>query len=317
MILALVLLLSGLCLSAFFSGSETGLYRVSRTRLVLDGLSGSLAGRGLVRLINQPAIFVATTLVGNNLANYLTSAAVVLFIATALGGGPSAELLGTVLMTPVVFVFGELLPKHWFYQAPYRLVRATRWGLLTATVLFSPISLVLGILGRFLQSVTGQTPFRLRLAMARGDLEKVVRAGHEAGILAAGQRDLTQNLFEIGNRLAIIYGVPPDRLATVELDRNGSIDIRAARRRALRVNHPIILVKSNDQVVGYVRFADLQADNTANAILDVVACRTSDRHLNVLLKLYDAHSDVALLLDDNNRLRTVVTRRQLLQPLLN
>ena len=59
------------CLSAFFSGSETGLYRVSRTRLVLDGLAGSRAARGIVWLLNHPSIFVATTLVGNNLANYV------------------------------------------------------------------------------------------------------------------------------------------------------------------------------------------------------------------------------------------------------
>ena len=77
MMLAVGVFLVGLMLSAFFSGSETGLYRVSRTRLVLDGLSGSFAGRGLVWMINHPAIFVATTLVGNNLANYLTSLAIV------------------------------------------------------------------------------------------------------------------------------------------------------------------------------------------------------------------------------------------------
>jgi len=37
MMLAAILFLIGVSLSAFFSGSETGLYRVSRTRLVLDG----------------------------------------------------------------------------------------------------------------------------------------------------------------------------------------------------------------------------------------------------------------------------------------
>ena len=46
MITSVCLFLLGLLLSAFFSGSETGLYRVSRTRLVLDGLSGSHAARG-------------------------------------------------------------------------------------------------------------------------------------------------------------------------------------------------------------------------------------------------------------------------------
>ena len=73
MTFALICFFIGLALSAFFSGSETGMYRVSRIRLVLDGLSGGRVARGIIQLLNNPAIFVATTLVGNNIANYLVS----------------------------------------------------------------------------------------------------------------------------------------------------------------------------------------------------------------------------------------------------
>ncbi|MCG8653307.1 MAG: CNNM domain-containing protein, partial [Pirellulales bacterium] len=55
MIIACALFVVGLLLSAFFSGSETGLYRVSRTRLVLDALGGSRAAQGIVRLLNHPS----------------------------------------------------------------------------------------------------------------------------------------------------------------------------------------------------------------------------------------------------------------------
>ncbi|MEM1228342.1 MAG: DUF21 domain-containing protein [Planctomycetota bacterium] len=314
---ALILLLIGLSLSAFFSGSETGLYRVSRTRLVLDGLSGSAVGRGLVWLINHPAIFVATTLVGNNLANYLTSAAIVLLVARGTGGGAGVELAATVAMTPIVFVFGELLPKHLFYQAPYRLMRSTQWYLLAATVVFAPVSLVLGLLSSLLQALTGQTPFRLRLVMARGDLDKLLHAGHEAGILAAGQRDLAQSLLDVGSQAAIRFGVTPSRLALVEKPLSGAIDLPAARHAARRVNHPIVLVQQGGLVVGFYRYADLVHAADPPPMLSIVQCSVNDRHLSVLLKLYDAHSDVAVLMDVGGRLKAVVTRRQLLQPLLN
>lgn len=312
MIFAIVLFLVGLMLSAFFSGSETGLYRVSRTRLVLDGLGGSLAGRGLVWLLNHPAIFVATTLVGNNLANYLTSFAIVMFVVQAFDGGASVELGLTVMMTPFVFVFGELLPKHLFYQAPYRLLRATRWLLLMATVLFSPISSLLAVLGNALQALTGETPFRLRLTMARGDLDQVLRDGHEAGILATGQRRLAQNVFEIGNQRAVQFGVRPDRLAVV----NSPVDLVQARNQARRCNHPIILVRRRGRIIGFYRFADLIGKEEAPEPLPIVRGTLQDRHLGVLLRLYDANSDVAVLYDAAGNLTSVVTRRQLLQPLM-
>ena len=312
MIFAVLLFIVGLMLSAFFSGSETGLYRVSRTRLILDGLSGSLAGRGLVWLINHPAIFVATTLVGNNIANYLTSFAIVMFVVHAFGGGASVELGLTVIMTPIVFVFGELLPKHLFFQAPYRLLTSTRWMLLTATVLFSPVSSLLAVLGNALQALTGETPFRLRLAMARGDLDQVLRDGHEAGILAAGQRRLAQNVFEIGNEPAVQFGVRPDRLAVV----NTPVDLSVARHQARRCNHPIILVRRRGRIIGFYRFADLIGKVETPEPLPIVRGNLQDRHLNVLLRLYDANSDVAVLYDVAGNLVSVVTRRQLLQPLM-
>jgi CBS domain containing-hemolysin-like protein len=312
MILAASLFLIGLMLSAFFSGSETGLYRVSRTRLVLDGLSGSATARGIVWLLNHPAIYVATTLVGNNLANYVTSFAIVLGVSTLFGAGSTTELIGTVLMTPIVFVFGELLPKYLFYHAPYQLITATRPLLLMATIVFAPISLVLGLLGQVLQKVTGQTPFRLRLAMARGELDQVLRQGHEAGILAAGQRSLAQQLFEVGNQSAISFGVPANRLAVVD----APVDVDEARHRARRHNHPIVLVRRSGRIVGFVWYADLCVRQPSVELMPTIRGRVSDRHLQVLLRLYDAGSDVAVLMDDSGDVRAVVTRRQLVQPLI-
>lgn len=312
MILAIVLFLIGLMLSAFFSGSETGLYRVSRTRLVLDGLSGSAAARGLVWLLNHPAIFVATTLVGNNCANYITSLAIVTAMAIWFGDGSSAELIGPMLITPVVFVLGELLPKYLFYHAPYRLIKATRPMLLAATVVFAPVSMILGLLGRGLQRVTGQTPFRLRLAMARGELDQLMRHGHEAGILAAGQRSLAQQLFEIGNQSAISFGVPADRLAMVD----APVDVDQARNNARRSNHPIVLVRRSERIIGFLWYADLCVRNPRVEIRPVIRGRVADRHLQILLRLYDAGSEVAVLLDDRGEIRAVVTRRQLVQPLI-
>ena len=312
MISAATLFLVGLLLSAFFSGSETGMYRVSRTRLVLDGLSGSAMARGLVWLLNHPAIFIATTLVGNNLANYVTSLGVVMGAAVLFGSGGSAELLGPIMMTPIVFVLGELLPKYMFFHAPYRLVTATRPFLLAATVLFAPVSLLLGLLGSLLQAVTGQTPFRISLEMARGDVDRVIRDGHEAGLLAAGQRDLSQKLFEAANQPAVSFGVKPERLAVVP----SPVDATAAAYEARRQNHPIVLVRRGERIVGYLRYADLAVRDPQVELRPVIRGRVGDRHLQILLRLYDAGSDVAVMHDERGKIRAVVTRRQLLQPLM-
>ncbi|MCC9599803.1 CNNM domain-containing protein [Stieleria sp. JC731] len=308
---SIAIFLFGLVLSAFFSGSETGLYRVSRTRLVLDALDGSPPARAMIWLINRPTIFVATTLVGNNIANFLTSFAIVMLVGELFGASSTAELIGPMLMTPIVFVFGELLPKYWFFQAPYRLLNLVSPLILLATVVFLPVSMVLAGLSILLSLVTGQTPLRLRLAMARGEFMQILRAGEEAGVLHSGQRSLVEQLFDTGSQMAISYAVPLDRLATVDMPLS-----EEEANRARRQNHPIVLVRNKKRIVGYVRYSELATAGADAEVRPVIRESIHGRHLKVLLRLYDAASEVALLCDDHDNTQSVVTRRQLLQPMI-
>ena len=201
MITALLLLLVGIGLSAFFSGSETGFYRVTRVRLVIDAQQGDWISKWLLRLSNNPAYFVATTLVGNNLANYLTSLAVVLLTKEFVQADSVAtELAATILFSPLVFIYGELLPKYLFYKAPNRLLRAGGLPFLFFCIVFAPISAVLWALGRILQSLLGETPLQVRLTLARAELQDVLAEGHEVGILRPAQRRLAQNLFAVAGQ---------------------------------------------------------------------------------------------------------------------
>ncbi|MFT5301297.1 MAG: putative hemolysin, partial [Mariniblastus sp.] len=124
LLMTIGLLLIGVFLSAFFSGSETGFYRASRVRVVIAGLDGDRVSQYLIKLINNPTLFVATTLIGNNVANYLTSLAIVL-LTQHITTSSAAEMLAPILMSPLLFVYGELLPKNLFYRAPNYLLRVS------------------------------------------------------------------------------------------------------------------------------------------------------------------------------------------------
>jgi len=190
----LILLFVGILLSAFFSGSETGFYRVTRIRLVLDGREGDWISRSLLWLTNNPSVFVATTLVGNNLANYLTSFAIVL-ASQLMFPEAGAEVLVSALFAPVVFLYGELIPKAAFNDSPNTLIRKTGPFFLFFAILFSPIALGLWCFARVLQTIVGETPLRVQFTMARHSLLNMFQQGEIAGLLTENQRELTQKLF--------------------------------------------------------------------------------------------------------------------------
>lgn len=316
MILAALLFAVGIGLSAFFSGTETGLYRVPRVRLVLDALSGRLLARGLIWLLNRPAMFVATSLVGNNIANYMVSFSVVLAVEHLFAGqATTAELIAPIMMTPVVFVLGELLPKYLFFNAPYRLLGLAGGPFLLTTLLLAPVSMLLGLMGQLLSLLTGETPFRVQLAFARTELQRVFREGHEAGLLGTRQRTFAQNVWEVGTRPAFAYAVPPDRLPMI----SDPSRLERARLEARRQGHYLILVRRGRTIQSYIRYAELRLRGSDGQVQlhDVVHVPMESDHLDVLMQLVQHDSEVAALDDPQGKVRAVVTRRQLLEPLLS
>jgi len=101
-------LISLLILSAFFSGSETGMMAANKIKLKnLSKKSDSGAKRAL-KLLKKPDLLLATILVGNNFANILASSIVTIIMLNYFGGN---VLLGAVLLTAFILIFSEITPK--------------------------------------------------------------------------------------------------------------------------------------------------------------------------------------------------------------
>lgn len=315
LLVILLLLACGMFLSAFFSGSETGFYRATRIRFVLDALGGNLVARGLHLLGNHPPLFVATTLIGNNLANYTTSAAIVMLTRRLAGDHSLTELLVTVAMSPVVFVYGELLPKNLFFHAPNLLLRRAGGLFLVFTCLFLPVSAVLYWLGRVLEGMLGQTPLRLRLALARQELQEVMHEGREAGLLKPVQYNLAQNLFSVASReVAQICG-PLPRDGVVRGSPVGAAQ-RIAQRQAASVLP--VLERKNGPVAGYVRTVDLylQSEPQVDRVRPLITVRAKDSHVSALIRLRGAGEPLAAVLDERGAMIGLLSIEQLTRPVL-
>lgn len=185
----------GMAASFFFSGTEIGYYRVSRAKLVLDSLLGCWRSRFLLWLTNHPPVFISTVLLGNNLANYGVSLGSVLLFQYFFPDS-SAALLSTVVATPFVFIYGELLPKSVFLQAPTRLMRQVMpvYGVLVP--LFMPVSLLLSWVNRLLTRLLGESSRTYALQMTDSELQAILGEGKNAGILQKSQQAIAEKIFK-------------------------------------------------------------------------------------------------------------------------
>lgn len=249
------LLLLGLVLSGLFSGSETGFYRIPRLRLVLDALEGDRAARKLVWFHKQPALFVATVLAGNNLANYLISAATVGLVYQLLGEpNEIIAMVVSALFAPLVFVFGELLPKTIFLNRPAELLRPISPVFFAVAVLLLPLTLPLWALGRLMAWLSGEAAERLQTGLARRELRLVLAEAKAAGVLRPVQHNLAERVFELASIPLTRVVEPASVLPVVSF----SCHPEEVLRLAEEARTPELLVEAAPgQIVGYVRVIDL------------------------------------------------------------
>ncbi|MGI9519416.1 MAG: CNNM domain-containing protein [Pirellulaceae bacterium] len=317
---AAFLLLIVLTLSALFIGIETGFYRVSRVRLVLDAMQrNDPMARRLLYLTNHPALFIATALVGNNAANYLTSLAIVLLTKGFFGAGMAAEIGASVCFSPVIFVYGELLPKYLFFHAPGLLLRATSPAFMFFAILFAPLSALLWALGWLLERLCGQSPARIRLALARQELGDVLMEGRDAGILQPTQLQLSQNFFMVATRPVSEWMTPVNRLAPLFRTATRHEALQQAQR--LRQTEMVVADERTGELAGYLRTIEMIVD-TSNASLTtyinpLLEIPHTYSHGAAIMQMQTSGELMARVVDEQGQTLGVVTLDALTEPLLS
>ena len=152
-IFVLILALLCLCLSGFVSGSEMSFF--SLTPAQCEELEDSKQGKSALNLLNEPQKLLATILIANNLVNVT----IVVLCNFALGpvfANMSAVLsfvLQTVLLTFLILLFGEILPKLYANSNPVRWAKFAAGPLVAIYKMVNPLSSVLVKSGSFVNKV--------------------------------------------------------------------------------------------------------------------------------------------------------------------
>ncbi|MEM6655771.1 MAG: CNNM domain-containing protein [Planctomycetota bacterium] len=317
MLIAFALFAVGLALSAVFSGSETGFYRVSRVRLLIDSIAGDQLARRLLWASNNPAAFVATALVGNNVANYLTSRSIVMLAGLWFPGAAAAEVLLPLVATPVVFIYGELLPKKLFFAAPYRLLRRCTPALLVAGVLFSVVSVLLWLVSRLIESVSKTTIPIIRMELARRELASVLAEGHAVGLLESGQQRIVQMAITLGARPIKDFMTPASRTPRASTRMSAEDGLRLARRQQ-RSAMPVEDPAAKRAVVGYFSAVDclLEPGKPSLPIRPLREFQETDGYLATLLAMQADDEPLALVRNAAGRVVGFLTADRLKDELL-
>ncbi|MDJ0933141.1 HlyC/CorC family transporter [Breoghania sp.] len=195
--ITVVAILVLLVFSAFFSGSETALTAVSRARIHQMEKSGDKRAGIVAKLIFSRERLIGALLLGNNLVNILASSlATSLFLSIGDGGVAYA----TLVMTLLVLIFSEVLPKTWAIGEPDRFALAVSPMVRFCVAVFGPPIAAIEIFVRKLLSMFGVSVEEgADVLSARDELRGAVDLQHLEGGLVKADRDRLGGLLDLAD----------------------------------------------------------------------------------------------------------------------
>jgi CBS domain containing-hemolysin-like protein len=244
-----------LCGSAFFSGSETALFSLSRLDLQKLRRERNRHTETLHALLDQPRRLIISILCGNELVN-IAAAANMTGILVALYGVERAGWISILVMVPLLLLFGEVTPKTISVSNPVRVSTGmvatpmSWWVRLVAPLVW----VIRGIADSITTLIVGEEKAAeniLQLDEFRTLVEEVAKGGE----LNATERVLIYNLLEAGDTEVVEIMTP--RTRTAFLNAEMTVPEMVERFRAYR--HPRVPVfrTHRDNLVGFVHAEDI------------------------------------------------------------
>ncbi|MFC3050603.1 HlyC/CorC family transporter [Kordiimonas pumila] len=184
------IILALLFLSGFFSGSETALTAASKARIHKAAKDGSKQAKRVEKLIEDKERLIGAILLGNNLVNILASAlATSLFLTLA---GEQGVVYATLVMTFLVLIFAEVLPKSYAIANPDRVALAVAWFITIIVTVFAPIVTMVRLIVRFTLRMIGVDISEMGHALsAQDDIRGTIDLHrHEGGLVKEDQHML-------------------------------------------------------------------------------------------------------------------------------
>ncbi len=244
-----------LLLSAFFSGSETALFSLSRAQVQRLRKSGTRSGAAAARLLAEPQRLLITILVGNLFVN-VAAASLVADLAKRLLGdeGVGAAIFVT---TCLLLIAGEVTPKTFAVRRAEGFARFSARPLEWFAVAIWPLRAVL-------RGVTSALLFALRRGgapadnvLTRDDLAAIVKAGAAEGVMEEHEADILENIFEFREILA--HEIMTPRTAMVSVGESATVAEALAAAADAEHSRLPIYGKDEDDIWGVFHVKDLPA----------------------------------------------------------
>jgi putative hemolysin len=245
-----------LCLlaSAFFSSAEIAFLAANRVRLRHLAEQGSRVARGYMDAFQHPEGLLSTAMMGVTIAHVVSSAVATATLLVWLGGG-QASLWATIVLTPLMLVFGEIVPKAFTQPRATEVAIRTYYPMRAIAWLLAPVVGLANVLVRAILGSLGhgerRDPF-----VSRADLRLLVEREPDGTTdVREEEREMIEGIFDLVETSVREVMVP--LVDVVAVPEDASIDEAVAKIGESGHSRLPVYRERIDNVVGVVAALDI------------------------------------------------------------
>jgi putative hemolysin len=250
-LLTLILILIFLLMEGFFSGSEIGVVSADQMKLRHDAAKGSRGAKLALEMLKKPEWLLSTTLVGTNIA-VVSNTTIVTALMIELFGEQNSWF-AIILVAPLIWIFGEIVPKSIFQQRTNTITPRAIFLLRLFSYMFYPILTVFTLITRLLTWSFGQktqNPFILR-----EEILTTLQMPATEGDIQPEEKDMIQRIFSFSETTAYEVMIPLIDVAAIEEGATCGEAIALAHAQA-HIRLPVYAERV-DKVVGVLNALEL------------------------------------------------------------
>ena len=202
-------------LSAFFSSAETAFSTVNRVRLRTLAEEDHKGAIRVLAILDQYGKMLSAILIGNNIVNLSASSLMTTFAISLWGN--RAVGIATGVLTFIILMFGEIIPKTWAMQ------RAEPIALLFGPIIrllmtiLTPVIFLVDMLSNWILRLLHISSEGNNFSITEKELKTYVDVSHEGGVIESEERALIYNVFDFGDTVAKDIMIPRIQMTTVPL----------------------------------------------------------------------------------------------------
>ncbi len=304
-----IIIIITILLSAFFSGMEIAFVSSNKLQIELDKKKGLISGKILARHIQHPSNFIATLLLGNNIALVIYGIAMAKVLEPpiiSILGNFSSEffvlIIQTILATLVILITAEFFPKVLFRINPNKILVFFIMPLIVLYYIFYPfIYLLIGFSEFFLKRILRIKFSHEKYVFSPIDFENYLK---EITPINEEQDDIEPEIQMLQN--AIDFRVVKLRECLIPrneihaLKENDSIE--DLKKRFIETKHSKILIykDSIDNIIGYAHLFDMLKNptNIKSILKPILIVPETMLASNLMTILIQKHKSVAVVVDE-------------------